>query len=168
MLDILHGLVIGKRLELAGQADALPQLPEFEGIDHLGQLGLAHQDDLDQFLARGFQVGQQANLFQRFRTEILRLVYHQYGASPSGMSIQQVGVQDIDQQLDTGRVFGILNAQFIAQAGKQFQCSYPRIEYQRNIDIIGQLLQQTAAYSGFSGADFAGELNETATFPNPV
>ena len=96
--DIGPGFVLVEGLEVITRGNALGQLAQVLTLQQLPQLGLPQQHHLQQFFLGCFQVGQQANLFQGFRAEVLRLVDHDHDAVPAGMLRQQVYIQLIDQR----------------------------------------------------------------------
>ncbi|MEG2314027.1 MAG: hypothetical protein RSB83_11820, partial [Brevundimonas sp.] len=51
-------------------SDALGELPQFGPGHHVAQFGLAQQQDLQQLLGVGFQVGEQAHLLQRIGRQV--------------------------------------------------------------------------------------------------
>ena len=65
MAHVGFGLGGIQRREVIARGDALRQLPQLPAGEHVAQFGLADQDDLQQFLGRRLQIGQQADLFQR-------------------------------------------------------------------------------------------------------
>ena len=78
------------------------------------ELGLADQDDLQQLLPGGFEIGQQANLLEDGRGQILRLVDDQDGAAALGVRLQQVMIERVGQCLDAAAVVNHLDMQFLA------------------------------------------------------
>ena len=61
---VILGLLQAERFQMAAQRDALFQLPQFMRIEYLIELGLAREHDLQQFLLRGLEIGQEPNFFQ--------------------------------------------------------------------------------------------------------
>jgi hypothetical protein len=72
--DVLVGFLRGEGRDLAAQPDPLLELPELREIKLGLQLGLPHQQDLQEFAGGGLEVREQADLLQRRRVEVLRLV----------------------------------------------------------------------------------------------
>ncbi len=68
--------------------DALGELPQLDACQHLAQLGLTDQDDLQQLLRRSFEIREQAHLLQRFGREVLRLVDDHDDAAALGVRFQ--------------------------------------------------------------------------------
>jgi hypothetical protein len=62
---------------VAADRNALPQLTQAVLIENFLQFGLANQDNLQQLTAAGLEIGQQANLFEGFGGEVLRLIDNQ-------------------------------------------------------------------------------------------
>ncbi len=54
--------------------DALGELPQFIAIQQIAQFGLTDQDDLQQLLGVGLQIGEQPHLFEHLGREVLRLI----------------------------------------------------------------------------------------------
>ena len=72
--DVLLDFLAVQGLQVALDADALPQLAQFRLGQQGAQLRLPHQDDLQQLGVARFQVGEHPDLFQGFQGEVLRLV----------------------------------------------------------------------------------------------
>ena len=95
------GFVARERIEVIAAGDALRQLAQLDAAQQLAQLGLADQDDLQQLLGFGFEIGEQAHLLEHVGREVLRLVDHQHDALAFGMRLEQVEAQQVDQVLET-------------------------------------------------------------------
>ena len=54
------------------------------------------------------------------------------------------------------------NTEFLAQRLEQFVDRQARIQDERNVEIVRDLVDQTANQRGFAGADFAGDQHEAA------
>ncbi len=79
-----------------------------------------------------------------------------------------MAIKRIDQRLGACFVLGELDAEFLADGGEKFHRGQLRIENQRNIDLCRYLPEQGAHERRLAGADFAGELDETAAFGDAV
>jgi hypothetical protein len=77
-------------------SDALVNLAQSGLIEFGLQLRLADQDNLEELLARSFEVGEQAEVFEDVFTEVLRLVDEQGG----GASLRQLGDKKLVQRVD--------------------------------------------------------------------
>ncbi len=156
------GLGLIQRQQVIARGDALGELAQL-GLRHdAAQLRLAQQDDLQQFLGGGFQIGEQADLLQRLVGEVLRLVHDQHHAQAPGVGVDQEGVERIDQRLERIAPAGKVDLQLLGDALEQLDRSQARIEHQGHAHVVGQLLQQQPAQRGLSRAHLAGELHETA------
>ena len=79
VLDVLGHLEARERHEMITHRDALAQLAQARAVQAVAQLRLADQDDLQQLAVVGFDVGKQADLFEQFLGQILRLVNDEHG-----------------------------------------------------------------------------------------
>ena len=77
---------------MIARSDALCQLAQVIAAQQIAQLGLADQDDLQQLLRFGLEIGEQSNLFKYFDTEILRLIDNQHHAPARAVRPQQITV----------------------------------------------------------------------------
>src|SRR5262249_164903 len=141
---------------------ALGDLPQVWAIEHLAQLGLPDEDDLQQLLARGLEIREEANLLEHLAAEILRLVDDEDGSSPARGRGQQVLVQRVDEDFQAGRSRRIRDAQLVADRGQEFQRGQLGIEDERDVDVRGELLEEIPADRGLARADLAGQLDEAA------
>ena len=81
VLYVGTGISTVYRLEVITRRHPLGQLAHMLLCQQGTQLGLPDQDDLQQFLRGGFQVGQQTDLLEYFRTQLLRLIDNQHRAA---------------------------------------------------------------------------------------
>ena len=86
---VAAGFVPIQRLQPGPQRDPLFQLAKFGQIQFFVQFRLTDEQDLQQFLLRGFQVREQSYFFQNFRGEMMGLVHHQHGTELALMSSDQ-------------------------------------------------------------------------------
>ena len=89
MADIGTRLLLVERRQIKARRDALIELPELWPRQHTGQLRLTGEDDLQQLLLVGLEVGKQTDLLQHLKAQVLRLVNHQYRAAIRLMIAQQ-------------------------------------------------------------------------------
>ena len=160
VLDVGLGLGGIQRGQVITRGDALGKLAQFRAIEHVAQLGLAKQDDLQQLLRRRFQVGQQADLLQRIQGQVLRLVDDQHHAQALRVGIQQIGVECIRQPLEAAMLAGDVELELLADGLDHLHGRELGIEQQGNLGVFRQLFEKQAAEGGLAGADFAGELHE--------
>jgi hypothetical protein len=150
------------------RANPLRKLPQVRPRQKHAEFGLADQDDLQQLGLISFQIGEQADLFQDFEAEILRLVDQNDGPPSSRVDFKEMSIQEIDQLFQVRPVFGVGDAQFVADAGEKFSRAQSRIENQGEIDVLGQAVDKTAAQGRFSGSDLPREYNEPTAHADPV
>jgi len=99
VLDVVRRLLLGQRVEVEARHHPLRELLQFGLEQHVAQLGLADQDDLQQLALVGLQVGQQAQLLQHVDRQVLRLVDDQHVVQPRGVGAQQEFVERVDMVL---------------------------------------------------------------------
>ena len=148
-------------IQVVACRDPLIKLAKFRQSQDLLQFRLAKQNNLQQFLFRGFQVGQQAQLFEHLSGEVLGLINNQHLVPARSVGFQQILVDAVDQGFDTGirlmRYF-----QFITNGRQQFPGGQARIQDQRNIHMCRRVFYEAATNRGFTGAHLASDHNETA------
>ena len=69
-----------QRGQVVARGDALRQLAQFGFAQQAAQFGLAQQQDLQQLLGVGFQIGEQPHLLQRVGRQVLSLVNQHHHA----------------------------------------------------------------------------------------
>src|SRR6185295_5122045 len=106
---------------------------------------------------------------QRLRTEILRLVDDQHDPPALGMRRQQVMTEQIHQRLDAAATrLRHRHAQLFADRQQELGRRNPRVQDQRNVGVLGQLLEQAADDRRLAGADLTRELDETTGLVDAV
>ncbi len=145
--------------------DSLRQLPQTSSLQHLAQFRLTQQDDLKELFFAGFQVGEQTNLFQGLRRQILGFINHHHDTLPVLVRVQQVSGQPVDQFLGATVDVRGRYLEFLTDGRQQLHGRNQRVQYQRNVRVFRNLLQQAAAKRGFSRAHFACQLNKASTAP---
>ena len=98
--DVGDRLRAPQRLEVIAAGDALGELAQLRLREHLAQFRLADQDDLQQLLRRGLEIGQQPHLLQHVGGEVLGFVHHQHDAPAAAVRVEQEMREDVDQRLD--------------------------------------------------------------------
>src|ERR1039457_2555186 len=142
------------------EGDALAQLPHRLVGELLVEFWLAEQDHLREFSFFRFEIGQQAQSFQRLQRHRLRFVQADYHALPVMREFEQREVQRLVQAVLIE--IGIhLDMQLVAQRQQQ------RARFQvgiRNIGgdaTVGQGGEEFSAQQRLACAHFAGDLDET-------
>ncbi|KFJ77237.1 Uncharacterised protein [Mycobacteroides abscessus subsp. abscessus] len=156
---IAAGLGAVQRVQADVLADAAGQLADLGTGQPLGQLGLAAQHDLQEFLLAAFQVRQQPQQLQAFQAQVLGVVDAQDAQRAGAPLLQQKGVQAFDvvgrravrgqpEVLQDGR-----QQRFALQEGVEDQARLERL-------ALGQRGQQLAQEGALAGADLAGQQDE--------
>src|SRR5690606_4860652 len=167
MPHVLRRLRARQRLEVVAARDALRDLAHLRTRQEIAQLRLADQDDLQQLLRRRLEVRQEAYLLEQLGTERLRLVDDQHDAAALGVRLQEVAVQRGDQLSRRG-FLRIWDAQLLADVLEKIPRRELRIEDQRDLGLLGKLLEEAADQRRLARADLAGELDEAAAFGDAV
>ena len=100
--------------------DALRELAQFRARQQFAQFRLAHQDDLQEFLAAGLEIGQQPHLLQHFASQGLGFVDDEHHAPAFGVGFQQTRIQRIDKVLGA-LLWSALDMQLTADAAQEFR-----------------------------------------------
>ncbi len=167
--DVGERLFATQGFEVVASRDALRQLAQVRTLEHRAQFRLADQDDLQQLLRRGLEVGEQAHLLEHVGREVLRFVHHQHDAPAAAVRVEQEMREQVHQRLDAaGGLRRHVHLQLVADALQEFGGRHPRVQDQRDIAVGRELLQQAAQHRGLAGADLAGELDEAAGLADAV
>jgi hypothetical protein len=152
-------LLGGERAHVMLEGDALPQLAQ-RGLRELAQeLRLPRQHDLEQLLAVGLEVREQAHLLDQLGVEILRLVDDQHGVEAGAQALDQEAVQR-DHVVGLGllaRAEAELRREQLVEVDRGEAC---RVHHQRDLDVLGQAPDHRAQERGLAGAHLAREQQE--------
>src|SRR6266851_6155412 len=158
--DIPADFLSGERTGLAAQHDALPQLPQLRQFEFFLELGLAREDDLQQLVRRSLEIGQQANLFEYRKRQVLRFVYDQHGGFAGAVTVEQPLIEL--HELLALRAHVALNFKLRQDKIKQLIRIHPRIEEERGLGPAEvQPVEQTVYERGLSGSHLAGQRDES-------
>ncbi len=155
-------------LEVEARSDALIELSQVWRRKHAAQLGLANQEDLQELVLGGLEIGQQSNLLHDLRPEILRLVDDQHRPSATGMGVEQKEVQTVHQRLRGLLGSRHIEAELVADGMQELHPGQRRIQHQRNVHALGQLLQKGATDRGLAGTHLAGQEHEAAAVAGTI
>ena len=166
MLDVLADFVAIQRAQVIADRDALAKLAKVVIVQAITQLGLAHEDDLQQFAIVGLQIGEEANLFEEFVGEVLRFVDDEDGVA-AGVRLGE------EEAVDFGNGFKAVHAlnfetEFHGDGLDELVGIENGIEDERGRKLRPELFQQRAAKGRLAGTDFAGDLDESFSFANAV
>jgi hypothetical protein len=103
VLDVLRGFGGRQRVQVVARNHPLRQLLHVGALQHVAQLRLADQHDLQQLALIGFQIRQQPQLLQHLRGQVLGLIDDEDVLMSLGMAVQQVGIEPVHVLLDPGR-----------------------------------------------------------------
>ncbi len=165
--DIGTGFGRSQRRQVVARGDARGELAQVVACQQRPEFGLADQHDAQQLVLVRLEVGEQAHLFQHFRRQVLRLVNDQQCAPAAGVGVEQIDVERIHQRLDR-ILFLVGDMQLVADRGDELQLALARIDDHRHVHVRQFLREQGADHGRLAGADFAGELHETASRPRAV
>ena len=170
MAHVRGGLVARQRIEVIAAGDALRELAQLDAAEQLAQLRLADQDDLQQLLRFGLEIGEQAHLLEHLGREVLRLVHHQHDAPAVGVRLQQVVAQQVDQVLEAAlRARPRTPMPSSSQMASRNSAGVMRgFRISAISACLRRLRQQRADHRGLAGAHLAGELDEAAGLVDAV
>src|SRR5437660_1825139 len=100
-VDVATSLVQIEGAKVRTKRNSLLKLSEIGGIELLIQLLLSNEQNLQQFLARRFQVGQESDFLQNVDRKMVGFVHHQYGRETLRKTCNHVTAQ-IQQKLTLG------------------------------------------------------------------
>ena len=151
---------------MVAHGDALAQLAEAVLVEALAQFRLAHQNNLQQLAFIGFEIGQQADLFQQIVRQILRLVNDQHRIPALRHLFEQKMIY-LGNRFETVQSFYI-QPEFHADRPDQLIGVQRGIENQGGRKIFPQLIKQRAAQGRFARANFARQLDKTFSLADAV
>ena len=145
----------------------LSELTQFRLLQDLRQFRLARQDNLDQFVRLGFQVGDQPDLLQDQRFQVLRLVDNQHHGTSCMVLGEQEAVEGIQQFRAVQPFPG--DPEFPVDAAQKFRGGKARIEDQGAAkSCIVELAEQCPQDGGLAGPHFTGKGDETGMVVDAV
>ena len=139
------GAAQGLQAEVVG--DAFLQLAQVRLGQALVKLRLAEKDDLQELVAGGFQVGEEADFLQGFPRHGMGLVDQHHHPASGGIALQQAFLQGLEQQ--GGASFGQLQLQL---GGQGMENLVPGIGGVGQVDRLhrGRQLFQAASGTAWS------------------
>ena len=159
--DVVRRLVGRQRVEVVARDHPLRQLLHAGLGEPVAQLRLPDQHDLQQLVGVGLEVGQQAQLLQHVRRQVLRLVDHEQAVAAGGVALQQELVQRVDVVLHRaqGR-HG--DSELVAHRLQQLGHRQLGVEDVGHVGALGHLAEEAAADGGLAGAHRPREQHEAA------
>ena len=143
VLDIARGVARGQRLEAAADADPLVELVQLPAPELVQQLGVAHEQHLEQLLPRHVDRGQDADLLERLDAHLLGLVDDHHHALALGPEGQEVAGER-GHQLAVGRS-GARDAEVVEDRADQLRAGEIRVDDEDTANVRGQLGAERAA-----------------------
>lgn len=165
--DIFFGFAEGKGREVVVNEDALAELAEGIVTEFRFQFGLSDEEDLEEFAGIGFEVGEEADMFEGLERHILGFVDDEDNFAALADQEEEEFIELIEKILAGTGWFG--NAQFAKDGLKELGIGEFWIEDECGGDGLGfQLGEQLAAEGGFAAADLTGKDDEALFFANAV
>src|SRR5581483_748649 len=96
-------LLMGQGIEVVASRNALRELAQLVAGQQLAQLRLSDEDDLQQLLRVGLEIGEEPYLLEHLRSQILSLIDHEHDAAAVAMGTQQIVTEDVDEILEASR-----------------------------------------------------------------
>ena len=162
MAHVRPRLAARERSQVVPRGDPLRQLTQRRTLHQVGQLRLRDEDDLQQLVTRSLDVGQQAQLFQHFHAQVLRLVDDDHGAPPARVGVEQGPREGVDEDLEAGRPGRVGHVQLVAHGREQLDRRQAGREDHRHVDVDRQLVEEGATDGRLAGPDLPCQLDEPA------
>ena len=156
-----------ERAQVIARGNALGELSQVGTRQRGPQLGLPHEDDFEELLPRGLQVGQQPDLLEDIGRQRLGLVDDEDRAPRPGEGSQQVPVKPVDKVFQRG-TGGMGDAELVADSRDELGRRQLGIENKRDIHRVGETLEQGAHQRRLARADLAREQDESPRLVDTV
>ena len=148
--------------------DALAQLAQAMIVEAVAQFRLAKQNNLQELAVVGFEVGQQANLFEQVFGQVLRLVNDEHRV-PAQLDLFQQKFVDERQRVHPVEIEAARRqTEFRGNRLHQFIRVENGIQNQRGGKVAIELLEHRAAQCRLARAHLAGELHEAFALADAV
>jgi len=171
--DVVGDFVERQRSEVVGQSDPLAKLFEVRLGDFVAKLGLADEDDLDQFFARGFEVGKHAKFFEDLVGKVLSFVNDDDDEAVLGELMNEELVEGDEHGgfVGVGRMgwgVGELDGKFVAEESDELRTVEVSVANESELGVVFESSDEHVCEECFAGADVAGEEDETAALLDGV
>src|SRR3984893_1084718 len=158
VLHVTVRLLARQRLQIAADADALVELAQLVELELLFELGLAHEQDLQE-LARGrLEVGEDADLLERLHAHLLRLVDDHEDRLALAARGEKVLRQCGEQLALAGAP--ALDAQVVENGPNELGVREVRVQHERALHAVRELAQEGPAERGLARAHITHEGHE--------
>ena len=155
-----------ERFEVLAGGDALVKLAQFVRFKFLGEFRLANEYDLQKLLRLGFKVGQQADLFEYCRFQILRFINDDDAVLPLGRLLEQIKIELVNQP-SYGRGPGG-NAKVSVDFAEQFLGGEAGVKDEGDFGIGVKLAEKAPADRGLPGSNLAGHHDEPTALADAI
>ncbi len=164
--DVVPDLGLPERLDVVAERDPLLQLPELLAPELGMELRLAHQDDLEELVARGLEVREEPDLLERRHVEVLGLVEDQDGVPVRAPLLDQEAVEG-DESLgvrEAGRGHAPLLERVLEEALERKR----GVEDEGDAGVAAEALQQRVEERRLARSDLAGEREKPLALAHAV
>jgi len=166
VIDILPGFRIRHGLDPATDDDPLLDLPDHVGAQLFHQLRPARQHKLKQFGFAGFQIGQQANLFDDLQADVVGLVEEDGGIFILLQAPDQVTVEIVEH--GPLGVAPLRHRQFQEDVLQKLFVGNAALRDEDRPDFRPQLTHRTPDERGLSDARVTQDKGESFSVVDPV
>jgi hypothetical protein len=163
--DVVLRLLAAQRGQVVARGHALGELAQLVPAQHLLQLRLAHEHDLDELLGVRLQVRDEADLLQHLRREVLRLVDEEDDVAALRARLEQEPVERVHVVLQ-GRTRG-RDVQVFEDGAQQLGRGQGGVEHERGGGARIEARQEVARERGLARADLARDEDEPALLLAP-
>jgi len=161
MLDVGGDFFEGEGFEVVGECDALAELFEVGLGDFVAEFGLADEDDLEEFVGGGFQVGEHAEFFEDFVGEVLGFVDDDDDEAVFGKLLDEELV-DGEEHAGFVGVGGCFDGELVADEADELGGVEVGVADEGDLGVVLEVPEEEVRDEGFAGADFTGEEYEAA------
>src|SRR5258706_5711585 len=140
VIDVRRCLGRRKLIQSANDRNALSQLHESFAGQRDSQLGLPRENDLHQFSARRFKVGEHSQRFQDRILQVLRFVHYQHKTS-ARLSFADKNVVQLALQMQQVIILAALNSEVRHKRPKKLPRIALRLEQESRARRVPQLPQ---------------------------
>lgn len=158
MGDVGGDVAEAEGLEVVGDGDALGELAQLVLLQQVVQLGLADEDQVQQVVLLGVDVGEHADLFQALDAEVLRLVDDQHHRVAGGVLADQE-LDEIVVELDLGLAFVLQAIGHHDPLGHFAEVVVGEVD-QPDTQLRPDLVEQAIDERGLAAAHLAGDDGE--------
>ena len=160
MSDVVLGLRAAERGEMVLGGHPLRELPQLAAGQHLLQLRLAHEHDLDQLLGVRLQVRDEPDLLEHLGREVLGLVDEEHDVAALLPRLEQESVQRVDVVLE--RAAGDGDVQVLEGRAQQLGRGERRIEHEGSGGARVEPREEIARERRLARSHLTGDEDESA------